>query len=122
MASLREHVHRLDFFRFIAAVFQDAEVAGECRQVAADVDEAFRAVLQDGPEKILVAAFSGRVDDEDVEPFAFLVPTRNDVFCCSGFEPSICEAVDFGVALGFFDRLRDNFDGVDFIRLLGEEE
>lgn len=122
MARLREHIHRLDFLRFVAAVFQDAEVAGECGRVAADVDEALRAVVEDRTKQVLVTAFPWRVDDEDVESLAFLVPARDDVFGRSGFEMGVREAVHLGIALGVFDCLRDDFDAVYFFRLFGEEE
>ncbi len=122
MGRMRKHIHRLGFDRAVAAVLQDAKVAGQRGRVARDVHDALRAKLQHRVEQARVAALAGRVDDDDVGRHPGCLPPRQDVFGGADGKFGVGDAVQRGVAASVLDRFGDDLDAVDAARVLGEEQ
>lgn len=117
MPSPGEHVHRLRPIEAVAAVGEDADVAGEGRGVAGDVDDARRRGAEQRPQQFFVGALAGRVEDDGVEALA-LSDAAGDLFGGVGADEAcaIGQAVAPRVLAGVGDRRRDDFHAEHVVR------
>ena len=124
MYGFREVIHRADMAEFIAGGAEILHVAGEGGGVTAYVHKLFRGHLDDGVESLLVAAFSWRVDADDVNALVRVcfIPGREDFFGRTDVKLCVRDAVQRRVLAGVLDGLRDDLDAVDLLRLLAQEE
>lgn len=124
MYGFREVVHGADVAELVAGGAKILHVAGEGRGVTAYVHELSRGHLDDGVEGLLVAALSWRVDADDVNALVLMgfIPGREHFFGCTDVKLCVCDAVQRRVLSGILDGLRDDFDAVDLLRLLAQEE
>ena len=119
MPALGEEVDGLDFIDGVAVNGEVTDISGEGGGFAGDVDNLGRQGGGEGVEKLAVAAFAGRVDDDEVGVVVLGDPFGQPFFGLGGGETAVGDAVEFGVEISVFDRLGDGFDAVDLAGLTG---
>ena len=66
MPPLRKHIASPNLFHLISLLPQHLHIAGECRRVAADINNLFGVHRNNGIQKFRIAPLTRRVDDNDV--------------------------------------------------------
>ena len=121
MPGPREHVDRLGGLRAVAFFDKEAEVAGEGRGVAGDVEDVIGCQGDELFEETRGAAFSRGIEDDgqgtlEIKALVVVVFGEADV------EFGVGDGVDLGVAAGVFDGLRAAFDADDPVGTGGQVE
>ena len=74
MRRLREHIYRLCIRRCVAdisaALMKSLQIAGECRGVAAHIDDALRRHAKHGINKFRCATLARRIENHYVRMYA----------------------------------------------------
>lgn len=122
MRSHRKHIDGLDFLCLVAERFEDGEVAREARGIARNVDDALGVHIGKRLEDRFRAAGARRVDDDDIGAHALFVEARHDFRRVADNEFGIAHVVVAGVFLRVEDGRLDDFDAVDLMRFLREEQ
>lgn len=118
----REHVYGLYFGGVVAVLVEVGQVAGQGGRVTGDVDDAFRFALGDGFEDRFAAAGPGRVEDDDVRTDAIPDEFRQFIDGIPQDELGIADVVVLGIADGVADGRGDDFDAIDLLGFLGQEQ
>ena len=122
MGCIREHIHWLDFFCFVAQVVEDGEVSGQGGWVAGDVDDALGLHLGEGLEDGRGTAGSWRVYYYYVGTDTLLVESWHDDGGIAYEEVGVADVVVAGILLGIEDGRFDDLDADDLTGFLGEEQ
>lgn len=121
MTRLREHIDRLHFLRFITTVFQHPQITRKRRRITGYIHDPLRLHVEHRFQKLLVTAFTRRVDDDDVRAKALITPPRHELFCFPDEEFGVVHLVQTGVLLRVFHGFRNDFHSIHLLCLLGEE-
>ena len=118
MHRLREVVKGADALQLIVMLPEIFYIPGEGRRIAADIDEALRRHGDDSFQASLVAALSGRVHADKVDPLprVLRMPARQELFRCPGEERCIFNAIPLCIFPGIPDGIRNDFNPVDSSR------
>ena len=130
MARHRELVNPSDFLYFIPQLPKHLHISCQRCGIAGYIHDAVRLHAGHGVEEVFFAAFSRRIDDDDVRVGVFarvvfgvlFVVGRKNLFRFSNEKFSVFDLVDFRIVLRIRDCLRDDFDAVDFFGFLREEQ
>lgn len=117
MVGVGEHVDRLHFLHAVETV-HEGEVARLCRRVAADVDDAFRAGVENHVDHVFVHSCAWRVDDHHVGTSVLGDESVGEhVLHVAGKEDGVVDAVDLRVEFRVGNRLGHVFDANHFFHL-----
>ena len=130
MARHRELVNPSDFLYFIPQLPKHLHISCQRCGIAGYIHDAVRLHAGHGVEEVFFAAFSRRIDDDDVRVGVFarvvfgvlFVVGRKNLFRFSNEKFSVFDLVDFRIVLRIRNCLRDDFDAVDFFGFLREEQ
>ena len=125
MARHRELVNPSDFLYFIPQLPKHLHISCQRCGIAGYIHDAVRLHAGHGVEEVFFAAFSRRIDDDDVRVGVFarvvfgvlFVVGRKNLFRFSNEKFSVFDLVNFRIVLRIRDCLRDDFDAVDFFWL-----
>lgn len=122
MRSHRKHIDGLDFLCLVAERFEDGEVAREARGIARNVDDALGVHIGKRLEDRFRAAGARRVDDDDIGAHTLFIEARHDFRRVADDELRVAHVVVARVFLCVEDGRLDDFDAVNLMRFLREEQ
>ena len=89
----------------VAAVLQDAQIAGKCSRIAGHVNDLPWLHGKDRFQQGFIAAFPGRIHNQDICGDPLLIPGGNHFFRLADSKLHIGDSVQFRIPLRIFNRL-----------------
>ena len=122
MIRMREHIDGLDFFDFIAALCQNAQVALLGLGVAGDIDHLFRREGHERRQEALIASCARRIHENYVRFLPVLCHAEHKLACIVAEESDVLYPVAFGVGYGVMDGVTVELNAYYLARSLRRDE
>lgn len=122
MIRMREHIYGLDFFDFIAALCQKAQVALLGLGVAGDIDHLFRREGHKRRQEALIASCARRIHENYVRFLPVLRHAEHEFARIVAEESDVLYTVALGVGYGVMDGVAVEFNAYYLARPLRRDE